>query len=67
MVEVLFFNFDVFFELLECIDVINFGGENGIGFEVMKGFWEGCLDYREVMVFDDIFFEILSVEFVFVC
>ncbi|KAK4639692.1 chromosome condensation complex Condensin, subunit G [Podospora bellae-mahoneyi] len=60
-------NLDALLELLERIDVINSGGENGIGLEAMKGFWEGRPDYREAMVFDDTFFETLSAESVFVC
>ncbi|KAK4193633.1 nuclear condensing complex subunit [Podospora australis] len=60
-------NLDALLELLERIDVINSGGENGVGLEAMKGFWEGRPDYREAMVFDDGFFETLSAESVFVC
>lgn len=60
-------NLDALLELLERIDVINSGGENGVALEAMKGFWEGRPDYREAMVFDDTFFETLSAESVFVC
>ncbi|KAK4232120.1 nuclear condensing complex subunits, C-term domain-containing protein [Podospora fimiseda] len=60
-------NIDALLELLERIDVINSGGENGVALEAMKGFWEGRPDYREAMVFDDQFFETLSAESVFVC
>jgi condensin complex subunit 3 len=59
-------NLDALLELLERIDVINSGGENGVGLEAMKGFWEGRPDYREAMIFDDNFFETLSAESVFV-
>ncbi|EAQ89014.1 hypothetical protein CHGG_05633 [Chaetomium globosum CBS 148.51] len=59
-------NLDALLELLERIDVVNSGGENGVGLEAMKGFWEGRPDYREAMVFDDNFFETLSAESVFV-
>ncbi|KAK4165416.1 putative condensin complex subunit 3 [Cladorrhinum sp. PSN259] len=60
-------NLDALLELLERIDVINSGVENGVALEAMKGFWEGRPDYREAMVFDDTFFETLSAESVFVC
>ncbi|KKA27124.1 hypothetical protein TD95_000365 [Thielaviopsis punctulata] len=52
-------------ELLERIDVINSGDENGVAIEAMKGFWEGRPDYREAMLFDDRFWETLSAESVF--
>ncbi|KAK4123890.1 condensin subunit-like protein [Parathielavia appendiculata] len=59
-------NLDALLELLERIDVVNSGGENGVALEAMKGFWEGRPDYREAMVFDEAFFETLSAESVFV-
>ncbi|KAL2128577.1 hypothetical protein VTI74DRAFT_9002 [Chaetomium olivicolor] len=59
-------NLDALLELLERIDVVNSGGENGVALEAMKGFWEGRPDYREAMFFDDNFFETLSAESVFV-
>lgn len=59
-------NLDALLELLERIDIVNSGGENGVALEAMKGFWEGRPDYREAMVFDDNFFETLSAESVFV-
>jgi condensin complex subunit 3 len=59
-------NLDALLELLERIDVVNAGGENGVGLEAMKGFWDGRPDYREAMFFDDNFFETLSAESVFV-
>jgi condensin complex subunit 3 len=59
-------NLDALLELLERIDVVNSGGENGVALEAMKGFWEGRPDYREAMFFDDTFFETLSAESVFV-
>jgi len=58
-------NMDALLELLERIDVVNSGGENGIALEAMRGFWEGRPDYRDAMVFDDHFFETLSAESVF--
>ena len=59
-------NLDALLELLERIDVVNSGGENGVALEAMRGFWEGRPDYREAMFFDDAFFETLSAESVFV-
>ncbi|AEO57452.1 condensin subunit Cnd3-like protein [Thermothelomyces thermophilus ATCC 42464] len=59
-------NLDALLELLERIDVVNSGGENGVALEAMRGFWEGRPDYREAMIFDDNFFETLSAESVFV-
>ncbi|KAL6864326.1 ARM repeat-containing protein [Trichoderma novae-zelandiae] len=58
-------NFEGLLELLERIDVINSGVENGVALEAMKGFWEGRPDYREAVVLDDHFWETLSAESVF--
>lgn len=58
-------NFDGLLELLERIDVINSGVENGVAIEAMKGFWEGRPDYREALILDDQFWETLSAESVF--
>ncbi|KAF4487895.1 condensin complex subunit 3 [Fusarium agapanthi] len=58
-------NFDGLLELLERIDVINTGVENGVALEAMKGFWEGRPDYRETVEFNDNFWETLSAESVF--
>jgi condensin complex subunit 3 len=58
-------NFDGLLELLERIDVINTGVENGVALEAMKGFWEGRPDYRETVEFNDHFWETLSAESVF--
>ncbi|KAI1145638.1 ARM repeat-containing protein [Nemania diffusa] len=57
---------DSLLELLERIDVVNSGVENGVALEAMKGFWEGRPDYRAAMEFDDKFWETLSAESVFV-
>ncbi|GAP93070.1 putative condensin subunit Cnd3 [Rosellinia necatrix] len=57
---------DSLLELLERIDVVNSGVENGVALEAMKGFWEGRPDYRGAMEFDDKFWETLSGESVFV-
>ena len=59
-------NLDALLELLERIDVVNSGVENGVALEAMKGFWEGRPDYREAIAFDDNFWETLSAESIFV-
>lgn len=59
-------SFEGLLELLERIDVVNSGVENGVALEAMKGFWEGRPDYREAMSFDDHFWETLSAESVFI-
>lgn len=58
-------SFDGLLELLERIDVVNSGVENGVALEAMKGFWEGRPDYREAVTLDDNFWETLSAESVF--
>lgn len=58
-------SFDGLLELLERIDVVNSGVENGVALEAMKGFWEGRPDYREAVTFDTNFWETLSAESVF--
>lgn len=58
-------NFDGLLELLERIDVINSGVENGVALEAMNGFWEGRGDYRDAVNFDDEFWETLSAESAF--
>ena len=58
-------SFDGLLELLERIDVINSGVEEGVALEAMQGFWEGRPDYRDAVNFDDTFWETLSAESVF--
>ena len=58
-------SFDALLELLERIDVINSGVENGVALEAMKGFWEGRPDYRDSLALDDQFWETLSAESIF--
>ncbi|KAI1654507.1 condensin subunit Cnd3 [Daldinia decipiens] len=53
-------------ELLERIDIVNSGVENGVALEAMKGFWEGRPDYREAMEFDHSFWKRLSAETSFI-
>lgn len=58
-------SFDGLLELLERIDVINSGVENGVALEAMSSFWEGRPDYRDAVTFDDAFWETLSAESAF--
>ncbi|KAF1733393.1 Condensin complex subunit 3 [Beauveria bassiana] len=58
-------SFDALLELLERVDVINSGVENGVALEAMSGFWEGRPDYREAINFDDTFWETLTAESAF--
>lgn len=58
-------NFEGLLELLERIDVVNSGVENGVALEAMKGFWEGRPDYRDAVAFDDNFWDTLTAEAVF--
>ncbi|KAI0846212.1 condensin subunit Cnd3 [Daldinia vernicosa] len=53
-------------ELLERIDIVNSGVENGVALEAMRGFWEGRPDYRDAMEFDENFWETLSAESIFI-
>jgi condensin complex subunit 3 len=59
-------SFDGLLELLERIDVVNSGVENGVALEAMKGFWEGRPDYRDAVTFDDNFWDTLTAESVFI-
>ncbi|TEY87496.1 hypothetical protein BOTCAL_0001g00220 [Botryotinia calthae] len=58
-------NMEALLELLERIDVVNSGVENGVALEAMKGFWEGRPDFRDAVTFDDHFWDTLSAEAVF--
>ncbi|OAA59356.1 Armadillo-type fold protein [Cordyceps fumosorosea ARSEF 2679] len=58
-------SFDGLLELLERVDVINSGVENGVALEAMSGFWEGRPDYRQAINFDDAFWETLTAESAF--
>lgn len=58
-------NFDALLELLERIDIVNSGVENGVALEAMKGFWEGRPDYRDAVTFDDSFWDTLTAESIF--
>lgn len=58
-------NIEGLLELLERIDVVNSGGENGVALEAMKEFWEGRPDYRVAVDFVDSFWDRLTPESVF--
>ncbi|OTB11948.1 hypothetical protein K445DRAFT_321664 [Daldinia sp. EC12] len=57
---------DGLLELLERIDVVNSGVENGVALEAMKGFWEGRPDYRDAVEFDANFWENPTAESIFI-
>lgn len=61
------FNVDALLELLERIDVVNSGVENGVGLEAMKEFWAGRPDYLDAVNFDDSFWDNISAESAFLC
>ncbi|CAD6584073.1 MAG: hypothetical protein ASARMPRED_001589 [Alectoria sarmentosa] len=52
-------------ELLERIDVLNSGGEDGIASEAMEKFWSGRPDYHDSISLQDPFWHHLSPESVF--
>jgi condensin complex subunit 3 len=57
---------DALLELLERIDVVNSGAEDGIALEALAQFWEGRPDYIQAIHFGDQFWDNLSAESVFV-
>ena len=52
-------------ELLERIDVLNSGVEDGIASEAMEKFWSGRPDYQDIVSFQDPYWHHLSPESVF--
>ncbi|EXJ83120.1 hypothetical protein A1O1_06739 [Capronia coronata CBS 617.96] len=52
-------------ELLERIDTLNTGHEDGVAREAMREFWAGRRDYRETITLDDEFWDTLTVESAF--
>ena len=56
---------DSVLELLERIDVLNSGMEDGIASEAMEKFWNGRPDYQDTVSFQDPFWHHLSPESVF--
>jgi condensin complex subunit 3 len=52
-------------ELLERIDIMNSGAENGIGLDAMREFWASRPDYVDAVNFEDDFWENLTAESAF--
>ena len=63
--EVMTPSVDGVLELLERIDVLNSGIEDGIALEAMEKFWSGRPDYQDFISFGDSFWHHLSPESVF--
>jgi len=59
-------SYDALLELLERIDVVNSGVEEGIAHEAIREFWDGRPDYRDYISFDDDFWNDLTPESAFV-
>ncbi|KAL6722132.1 chromosome condensation complex Condensin, subunit G [Lecanora helva] len=57
---------DSVLELLERIDIVNSGTEEGIGSEAMREFWDGRPDFQELLSLDDTFWDHLNPESIFV-
>ncbi|EXJ57791.1 uncharacterized protein A1O5_12349 [Cladophialophora psammophila CBS 110553] len=53
-------------ELLERIDTLNTGNEDGVAREAMKDFWAGRPDYLDAVRFDDGFWDNLTPESAFI-
>ncbi|KAI9781342.1 MAG: hypothetical protein M1816_002410 [Peltula sp. TS41687] len=58
-------NFDALLEMLERIDVVNSGVEDGVALEALMSFWEGRPDYRDAVCFEDSYWDSLSAESAF--
>ncbi|KAI9828592.1 MAG: hypothetical protein M1826_005974 [Phylliscum demangeonii] len=56
---------DALLEMLERIDVVNSGGEEGVALEAMQAFWAGRPDYVDAARFDDAFWDRLTAESAF--
>lgn len=54
------------YELLERIDVVNAGNDGGIALDAMQDLWQRRPDYRDFVVFDELFWKDLSPESAFV-
>lgn len=52
-------------ELLERIDVVGYGDEEGIAHDAMKQFWEIRTDYRDFITFDHDFWKQLDAQYAF--
>lgn len=58
-------NIAALLELLERIDTVNNGFEDGVALEAMKEFWAGRQDYMDAIVLDDEFWDDLTPESAF--
>ncbi|ETI20146.1 hypothetical protein G647_08180 [Cladophialophora carrionii CBS 160.54] len=58
-------NIAALLELLERIDTVNNGNEDGVALEAMKEFWAGRQDYLDAVTFDDEFWDHLTPESAF--
>jgi condensin complex subunit 3 len=58
-------NINALLELLERIDTLNNGNEDGVALEAMKEFWAGRQDYLDAVTFDDDFWDHLTSESAF--
>ncbi|RMD40589.1 hypothetical protein DV735_g4526, partial [Chaetothyriales sp. CBS 134920] len=52
-------------ELLERVDIMNCGAENGVGTDAMREFWKARPDYVDAVSFEDDFWDKLSPESAF--
>jgi len=55
-------NVDALLELMERIDIVNSGVEDGIALEALSGFWDGRPDYVDAVNFDVTFWDDLTAE-----
>ena len=53
-------NIESLCELLERVDIVNSGDDDGMAHEAMKEFWANRVDYREDLTFDDDFWRDLE-------
>ena len=59
-------NISALHELLERIDTVNNGNQDGVALEAMNEFWDGRQDYLDAVTFDDEFWDNLTPESVFI-
>lgn len=52
-------------ELLERIDIMNSGAENGVGLDAMREFWTSRPDYVDAVNFEDDFWDNMTIESAF--
>ena len=58
-------NFEALLELLERIDIVNSGAEDGVALDAMNSFWDRRSDYRDAASFEASFWDSLSAESAF--